>query len=429
MRNIFNVMVFLILLGFFGFTANDWQIPWAGKPVHGQDWCETHQVKLSLCDKCNPKLARAGTLVIREREPQPGECPNTLVRITLATDVAKQIGLQFHTVEQRNVAETIRANAETQYAPGKYARIASRISGVMREAKVVLGDEVEPGTILALLDSAEFAQAKTEYLQALAVMDLRKQTHEREKSLSAQKVSTLRELQEAHTAFVESAIAVQRSLQKLRSSGLSAEQINAVKDSNDTSAILEIRAPFQGIVVESSAVTGEIATTDKPIFAVADMERLWLTIDVYEADIARVEKGQRVKFRVEGMPGQNFSGKVMAIGSEVNDKTRTVPVFADIKNSQNLLRTNMFGQAEITVKPVEPKLLIPKDAIHSDDDGHLFVFVSPLANIFQSRAVQTGTVYEAGYEVLSGLSPQEKVVTTGSFLLKSEVMRGQMGAG
>ena len=118
----------------------------------------------------------------------------------------------------------------------------------------------------------------------------------------------------------------------------------------------------------------------------------------------------------------------MAIGGEVDDRTRTVPVFVEVKNSRRLLRSRMFGQAEIVVKRPEPTLLVPNAAVQSDGDCNL-VFVSPGKDVFQARAIEVGAVYQGGYEVLSGLAEGERVVTTGSFLLKTEVLRGQMGAG
>ena len=73
----------------------------------------------------------------------------------------------------------------------------------------------------------------------------------------------------------------------------------------------------------------------------------------------RVAKGQKVVFTVEGMPGRRFAGRVVAIGGRVNDRTRTVPVHAEVKNTDGLLRAQMFGQAEITVNPPQPKLSKP----------------------------------------------------------------------
>lgn len=426
-RNLSTAVVFIVLIALFVFAANDFRLPWTAAPADGADWCGAHNTRLSLCEACNPRLARGGTFVVRERQPKEGECPNTVVRITLAPGAAEKAGLEFHTVRAQLISETIRAHGETMYPPFKYARVAPRIAGVIREVKAALGQEVDRGTPLAVIESSDFGQAKSEYLQAKAILELRQQTYDQEKALFDRKITSGRELLTAKTELEEARLAVERAAQKLATLGLSEEQIGAVAGQRDTSARMEIVAPFAGTVVEAAAVEGESVGPDRPVFAVADLTRMWAVISVYESDLAKIEKDQRVTFTVEGL-NQRFVGKVVAIGGEVDERTRTVPVFADLKNSRGLLRAKMFGRADITVKSAEPRLLVPRAAVQSDGDCRL-VFVSPAPNVFQARKIEVGAVYENGYEVVRGLAEGENVVTTGSFLLKTELLRGEMGAG
>lgn len=369
----------------------------------------------------DPKTERGGTTVIREREPKEGECPNTLVRITLAPGVSEEVKLGFHEAKEVTVAETIQANAESQYPPSQYARVAPRLPGVVREVKALLGQDVQEGEVLAILDSPDLGRAKQDLLQALSALKLREETYKQEKELFDKKIGTARELLQATTLLEEAKLTVSQARYRLAALGITS-------DPTDTSGLLDVTAPFAGRVVEASAVRGETATTEKAIFSVAATERLWISIDVYESDLAKVEKDQKVTFHVEGLPGKKFPGRVVAIGGEVDDRTRTVRVFAEVKNVQGLLRANMFGRAEISVKPAEPKLLVPREAMQYDGDCWL-VFVSPVKNVYQARKVEIGAVYGRGYEIVGGLAAGEKVVTTGSFLLKTEVLRGQMGAG
>ncbi len=427
-QNLLTALVFLVLIGLFGLSANDWRLPWTAKAAHGSDWCEPHQTPLSTCGKCNPKLARGGTYTVKERAPRQGECANTLVRIHLGPGVAEQAGLVLATAESKEVAEILRANAETMYPPSAHARVGPRAPGVVREVKAVLGDDVEAGALLALVESADLGQSKSELLQAFALLGLREKTYAQEKVLAEKQITSGREALLAAAALEEAKIAFERASQKLLLLGLSQDQVKDVASKRDISPLLEVRAPFAGRVVEALAVSGEASVVDKPLFAVAGIDRLWISIDVSEAELSKLEKGQKVLFFVDGLPGKRFPGKLVALGGEVDDRTRTVRAFADVKNVDGLLRARMFGRAELTVKPPGPKLLVPKDAVQNDGDCHL-VFVSASADAFQARKVELGTIYESGCEILAGLSPGDKVATIGSFLLKTEVMRGQIGAG
>jgi cobalt-zinc-cadmium efflux system membrane fusion protein len=343
------------------------------------------------------------------------------VQITLGKDVARQINLQLQPAKRQTIEEKIRASGETRYAPSKYARVAPRISGVLREVKVILGQEVDAGTPLAVLESPDFGSAKSDYWQAQSLLRLRQQTFDQQKSLFDKKIASAREMLEAETALEEAKLTLRRAEQKL-----AALSIQNLKD-GDTSTHFEVTAPFKGVVVETAAVPGETATPEKPIFSVADVERMWACIDVYDSDLPKLQKDQKVVFVVEGLQ-QKFPGRVVTVGAEVDDRTRTIRVYAELKNVQGLLKVNMFGRAEISIKAAEPKLLVPKDAVQNDGDCDI-VFVSPVPNVYQARKIRLGPAYGNGFEVLEGLADGEQVVTTGSFLLKTEVLRGQMGAG
>ena len=416
LQKLWSALVLVALAALFVFADSGWKLP---RKLPGLD---------SKDAASNPALARGGTEVVREREPKEGECANTVLRINLAPEVAKAVDLALEPAQLREIAETIRASAETLVPPSRLARVAPRIPGVVREVKAVLGQEVEAGAVLALLESSAFGDAKSDYLQALALRDLRKRTAEREQSLFDKKISAGRELNEAQSALEEALLGVQRAEQRLAALGLTAAAIGAIAEKRDASPAMELVAPFGGTILEAAAVPGELATSERPLFSVAAMERMWVAADVQEADLPKIEKGQRVVFTMEGLPDKRFTGSVVAIGGEVDDRTRTGRVVAEVKNLQLLLKAKMFGRADITVRPPEKKLLVPKSAVQNDGDCNL-VFVSPAPNLYQARKIQIGTVYEGGFEVAEGLAEGESVVTRGSFLLKSELLRGQMGVG
>ena len=427
-EKILTAAVFLALIALFVLAANDGKLPWAAAPAEDGDWCAEHDVAESECALCNPALARGGTFTACEREPREGECPNTLARVHLGPGAAERAGIALHTAELKPVPGILRANAETLHPPHRYARVAPRLPGVVREVKATLGQEVRAGEALAVLESVEFGQAKVDYLQALALVRLREKTFEQEKELFEKRIAAGRERIQAETQIEEARLAAKGAAQKLHVLGLPAEEVGEIAAGQDISPRIEVRAPFDGTVVEATAVTGDLAGPEKPLFSIAATDRLWIVIDAHEADLLRVRKGQTVRFSVEGLPGKDFTGTVVAVGGEVDDRTRTARVYAEIENADGLLRARMFGRAEITVKPPEPRLILPRGAVQNDGDCHL-VFVSEAPDVFRARQVRLGAAEGDGFEIEDGLAPGEKVVSRGSFLLKSEILRGQMGAG
>ncbi len=427
-RALLSLPVFAGLALLFWAAAHDGRFPWQPPPERGVEWCEAHDAPKATCEKCNPRLARGGTTVVREREPKEGECPNTLVKVTLGPGVAEQVGIETVAVETRAISETVKAAAETLYDPAKYARVAPRLSGVVREVKAALGKTVAAGEVLAVVESMDLAQAKADLVHARALVDVRTKVVERLKPYVDQKLVPARDALQAETDAVEARLEVAHAAQRLLVLGVPKERVDALTENEPAGSLSEVVAPFPGVVLEASAVIGESAGPEKPLFAVADVERLWLRIDLAEDDLQKIEPGQRVTFTSAGLVGRKFTGKVLTIGAAVDERTRTVPVIAEVKNAEGLLRANLFGTAEIRVKPAEPRLLVPKEALQNDGDCWL-VFTSPTANVFHARKIEIGTVYQGGVEIRGGLVAGERVATTGSFLLKTEVMRGQMGAG
>lgn len=421
-------VVFATLITAFALTAMHGRLPWQGPPPHGTDWCEQHQVELSKCDNCNPKLARGGTVVTRMREPKAGECPNTLVKIELGPGVAARAGVVTAAVESRAISETARGNAETEYVPAAWARVGPRLGGVVRSVSATLGQQVEAGAPLAIVDSPELSGAKSAFLQAVSARDLRLELYTKTKALFDKHLVPGKEETESRTALEEAKLVLNAAALRLRALGLTEEQLAEVEKGKDVSAALVVSAPFAGTVVATSAVVGETASPDRPLFEIASLDRMWVAIDLPEADLTRVAAGQRAVFLLDSFPGKKFVGKVVALGGAVDDQTRTVKAYAEVKNPEVLLRAHMFGRAEITVKVAEPKVLVPREAVQNDGDC-LLVFVESTPNVFQARKIEAGSVFEAGFEVKSGLVAGEKVATTGSFLLKTEAMKGQMGAG
>ncbi len=427
-RGVFTVAVLAALGLLFAYVKNDWKAPWAEPPAHGEDWCEAHGVALSECEQCNIELQRGGTFSVAEREPEEGECPNCLVRITLAKGAAEEIGLESTPVKLQAVSERLEANAETMYQPSAYARVAPLITGIVRTVPVQLGQEIEAGAVLAVIESTQMGQAKAQYLNRLELLALRKERHAQEKALFEKKLSLRSKMLDAEALVSEAQLEVQGSAQRLAGLGLSSDAIAKLGRTKDTSSTVEVVAPFDGMVTEVNTVIGERASPDKPVVAVADMSRMWIAIDIYEQDLPRVEIGQRAYFRLPALPSTRFRGKIVASAGAVDERTRTIRFYADVKNRQGLLRANMFGKARIVIKPAEPKLLIPKAALQDDGDCKL-VFVQLKEDVFRSRGVEVGAVFENGYEVTAGLQEGDRVVTTGSFLLKTEILRGQIGAG
>ncbi len=413
------------------------------------DWCAGHGLPESHCEACNPgtldkyKPSKAAPAKKTDEwgfAVSPVETPRvrTLPSLTCSTassvikltsvSVVDRVGVVVERVQSGKLRKALEAPATVAYDSRSHARLAPRAAGTIVEVRRYLGDRVEAGEVLIVLDCAALGAAKSDLLQAAARVGLWEKNSKREGVLLEKGLSTARESLEADTHLMESRIALATAEQRLANLGLSREQIATVQGSGEASSLLSITAPFAGVVVGLDVVLGEMASPETPVVGVADTSQMWAIMDLDQSEIRLVERGQLVLLTVEGWTGETLGGRVTWISSEVDRRTRTVKVRAEFENLEGILRANSFGTARIVTRDDEQAVLVPKSAVQWEGCCNVaFEQISPTE--FAPRKLRLG--YDTGdyYEVLGGLSGGENVVTQGSFVLKTELQKGSIGAG
>ena len=186
-------------------------------------------------------------------------------------------------------------------------------------------------------------------------------------------------------------------------------------------------------MVEKHLVVGELVTPGDEVFTVADLGRLWIWIDVYERDLARVHKDDEVSVVTQAYPAKVFTGRVAYIRDRVDPATRAAQARIDIANTKGLLKPGMFAEVVLTdVHAAEGRgreaLAIPASALQRDGGGAV-VFVKEGERRYRRRRLRVGARTDEHVEVVEGLSAGERVVIDGAFLLRSEAAKEELGGG
>lgn len=174
-----------------------------------------------------------------------------------------------------------------------------------------------------------------------------------------------------------------------------------------------ITAPLSGIVDVRNIVLGQAVEPNTVLFHIGNPAQMLVVARVYEEDFDKVRFGQEAEIRILGYPDQIFPGRVTLVGPRLNPKNRTGAVWVQVSNPKGLLKPNMFARVKLIVKQTKKALVIPDDAILLAN-GEKFVFVSAGLDSYRRIIVQTGMKMDGFTEVLSGLSPGQKVVTRGN---------------
>ena len=189
---------------------------------------------------------------------------------------------------------------------------------------------------------------------------------------------------------------------------------------------LELKAPIDGVITERKSTVGELVGKETEIYTISDPADLWVIAEIKERDIGAIEVGQNASFTVLAYPDEGFHGKVVLIGNRVEAESRTMEVRIEVDNTGGRLKPGMFADVEIVTMIWQDALLMPDTALQTES-GDQIVFVALDDSRFEKRVVKTGMEQRGRVAVLEGVKQGEKVVTEGSFILKSEMLKGELG--
>lgn len=307
--------------------------------------------------------------------------------------------------------------------PDHLARVAAKVSGVVAEMRKKLGGQVEKNETVAIVDSREVADAKSEYLAALANYDLQSKLFAREKGLFEKKITAEQLFLKAKAIFTEAKLRTDLARGKLAALDLSESEIAALP-SQPIARLREkeLRAPINGRVIERLANIGQPVTPESQIYVIADLSEVEAELAVPIANLASVRVGQPVILK--GADGRSFEGKVTVVNAMITPETRTGHVLASFKNSDFALHPGVLLNAEIALEQSAAKVLVPRAAVQLvHNEPVVFVRVK---DGFETRPIETGDRDENSVEVTKGLEPGETVAVANSFVLKAEAGKGDI---
>ncbi|MBP7335220.1 efflux RND transporter periplasmic adaptor subunit [Niveispirillum sp.] len=319
------------------------------------------------------------------------------------------------------VSRDIRVMGTVVADADRMVHVTLRVSGIVTEVHKRLGEPVQPGDVLLVLDSRDLAEAKAEYLSALRQESLAATTLSREEGLWRKQVSAEQDYLTARAAAETAAITLAATRQRLTALGLSPAEIKGLDKQPFSLGRLEVRSPVAGRVIGREAVRGELLAAEKEVFSVADLSSVWVELPVYAADLPAVKEGQPVSLTGQG--GRIVEGKVIAAGATLDPQTGAARVVAALDNKDGIWRPGDFGSGTIQAGGEAADIAVPSSALQVLN-GDTVVFVRN-AEGFEPRVVEVGRRNSRFAEITFGLFPGEQVATGNTFLLKAEASRGE----
>lgn len=312
----------------------------------------------------------------------------------------------------------------------KTANVTTLVGGRASHVDADLGQEVEPGTVLATLDSREFADAQSAYLKAKAILYVVSRAYERAKVLLKEDIISVAEGQRREGEMVRAQAETREAYQRLRLMGMSDVQIKQLAQSRTVQSRVHITAPFHGFVIARNIVIGEVVETTETLFVIADLSHMWVIADVPENDVPFLPakgtpRAQAVEVRLPSYPNEAFRGPITYVGNVVDPRTRTLRVRLELPNPDYRLKAEMYAMIRLYSESEEDVLVVPQGAVQSRR-GKQFVFIQNARATFEVRWVETGESNGEMTTIVKGLQEGDYIVTQNAFTLKSELFGDQV---
>lgn len=340
-------------------------------------------------------------------------------RVQVSAEAAGAGGLETQPAGPGTIRSVVTLPGEIKLNANRIVHVVPRLPGLVRDVSKNLGESVKQGDLLAVIDSRDLADAKSELLADLERRELAQIRTTREKGLFDKKVSSEEEYLTARQALAELDVSVRSAEQKLRSLGLTSEQISDIRSGKDkTLTDYPIHSPIDGTVIEKHLSNGEAVADNADAFVIADLSSVWTEVVVYAADLKRIRENQPVTVHSQDL-GMDAEGTIAFIGALVGEQTRTATAIVDLPNPDGQWRPGLFVTITLADEEVPVPVAVPVDAIQTFRDWTVVFVVA--GDEYEVRPVEQGRSDGELVEIVSGLNPGEQFVSKNSYLIKADI--------
>lgn len=307
----------------------------------------------------------------------------------------------------------------------RVARVGSTVSGRVTEIKLLRGDHVVKGDVLALIHSPALAEAQLTYLKSLSLYELAKKSAARAQLLYKEGVIAAAEQQRRESELFQSEAEWQAAFDRMHILGMTDEDIRSLQRNKKIQSVIALRAPIDGVVIDRKVSQGQVLEPADLAYTIADLSQVWIVGEVPERYSADMVRNKVVKVTIPALDSEIRKTQLIYVADTVTPQTRTLRVRAVLDNQDGRLKPDMLATLQIDGS-VQHKLVIPMSAVIREENQDK-VFVKRADNQFELVNVQLGEEEDDLRPVEAGLNEGDIVVTEGSFYLNADRLMKQQG--
>ena len=379
------------------------------KDEHGHGESEAHAEE-------GHEHQEGGEQAEKEGEHQENDDHADAIRLT-AQQIAEQ-GVQLAKVELGAVTKSAFYPAKLMVNTDRQAHVSPAFSGHVQSVSVELGQQVKKGQALATLLVPDLVDQQSNLQIAQSNLQLAKQDYERERQLWSQGISAKQDYQRAYNAYQQAQIQVQATKSRLSAFGAS----------SGSNGRYVLTAPISGVISKKDLVIGENVQLADQLFIIDQLDQLWLEFITPSTEFSGIRPNQQIEFK-SLQTGNIFKAQIQSLNSEADAQTGRLQVRAKVLSNASELRPNLMVNVQLQQNGSTQALRVLKSAVQKvEGKDTIFIAKEHDKKIeFTPQAVVLGQISADGQwiEIQSGLTQGQQYAGQGSFLLKSELEKGE----
>lgn len=326
--------------------------------------------------------------------------------------------LNFTKVEEVDWRTQLKVSGSIELDEKRVARVGTTVSGRVTEIKVLRGDQVKKGDVLAMVHSPVLAEAQLTYLQAQSQYDLSRKAATRAQLLFKEGVIAAAEQQRRESELVSSEAEWQAARDRMHILGMTDADIKQLERSRKIQSITALRAPIDGVVIDRKVSQGQVLEPADLAYTIADLSQIWVVGEVPERYSSEMYREKAVTVTIPALAGEERKTQLSYVADTVTPQTRTLRVRAVLDNRDGRLKPDMLATLIIEGK-AKKRLAIPETAIVREENSDK-VFVQVAQGQFELISVKLGEEENGLRPVESGLKQGQEIVSDGVFYLNAD---------
>lgn len=327
-------------------------------------------------------------------------------------------GMQLGKLVERPFNSVVKINGMIDVPPENRASVSTFVGGYVSKIPLLIGDKVKKGQLVASLTNTEFVEIQQEYQEIAAQLSYLKNEFNRQKTLFDEKITSEKNYLKAKSTY-KSNLAVFNGLhRKLQMMNINPTNVAQ----GQITTTINLYAPINGYVTKVNVSNGAFVSSQSELLEIINTDHIHLELTVFEKDILKIKKGQKIKFKIPESSNKTYDADVHLVGTSINNN-RTIKVHGHLENEDVNFITGMFVEADIIVN-TNKKIAIPKSAVLKSDANYFVLVLKEEKDnnvYFEKILLEVGLENEKFIEVLNPEVLKNKSILEKGMSIFSEI--------